>query len=366
MLEILPNANIDEFIGLPFKLYKGNPFYIPELKINTKYLLTKNPFWLHAQREFFIAKRGGRTVGRVAAIINKNHNEHWGDKMGFFGFFECEDNKETAAALINAASAWLKERGCDRLRGPLNPGTNHNCGVLLDNFDKEPVIMMPYNPPYYDGILQGAGLKKAKDLLAFDRTDKDRFSPRMQKIIERILKNPSIKIREIDLKNFEAEVETVRQIYNASWSQNWGFVPIAGAEIQDIAKQLKLIIRPELTCVIEYDGKPAGFSICAPNMNRALKILGGSLANPFKLIRALFAWRKIKDCRMLMLGVHPDYRGKGLELLLVRSIVVGGLANGWQKAELSWLLEDNHAIIQTVEESGCTRTQSYRIYEKDL
>ena len=366
MLEIISGANIDEFIGLPFSLYKGNPFYIHELKSDTKNLLTKDPFWQHAQRELFIARRAGQAVGRVAAIMNKNHNEHWGDKTGFFGFFECEDNNETAAALINAAGAWLKERGCNKIRGPLNPGTNHTCGVLLDNFDKEPAVMMPYNPPFYDGILLGAGLKKAKDLLAFERTDKDQFTPRMQKIIERILKNPSIKMRQINLKNFEAEVETVRQIYNASWAQNWGFVPITEAEIQATAKQLKLIIRPELTCVIEYDGKTAGFSICVPNMNHVLKILGGSLANPFKLIKAFFAWRKIRDCRMVMLGVHPDYRGKGLELLLVRGVVVDGVARGWNKAELSWLLEDNQAIIQTVEEAGCRRVKSYRIYEKDL
>jgi len=366
MLQIIPDADINEFIGLPLILYKGNPFYVADLKANTKHLLTDDPFWQNAEKQLFIARRGGTAVGRIAAIINKNHNTHWQDKTGFFGFFECEDNGETAAALIAAAAGWLKSKGMAAMRGPLNPGSNHTCGVLLDNFDKPPAIMMPYNHAYYDALLQKTGLAKVKDLLAFERTDKDDFSPRMKKIMERILRNSSIKMRQINMKDFDNEVETVRQIYNAAWAQNWGFVPITEAEIQSIAKELKMIIRPELTCVIEIDGKPAGFSISVPNMNHVLKILDGSLYNPLRLIKAFFAWCKIKDCRMLMLGVHPDYRGKGLELLLVRHVVVEGVQRGWNKAELSWLLEDNQAIISTVEESGCYRTKSYRVYEKAL
>ncbi|MDR1123603.1 MAG: GNAT family N-acetyltransferase [Elusimicrobiota bacterium] len=366
MLEILPNADINEFTGLPSELYKGNPFYIPELRADAKKLLTEDPFWLNAERVLFIARREGRPAGRIAAVINRNHNEYWRDKTGFFGFFECEDNAQTAAALTAAAEAWLKQKGCAQMRGPLNPSSNHVCGVLLDNFDKEPCVMMPYNPPYYDGLLQNAGLRKAKDLLAFERTDKDEFSPRMEKIMQRILKNPAVKIRAINLKNFDEEVETVRNIYNASWARNWGFVPITREEMLHTAKQLKLIVRPELTCVIEYSGAPAGFAVSVPNMNRVLKILGGGIGSPLRLLRALFAWRKIKDCRMIMLGVHPDCRGKGLELLLVRNIVVEGMAKGWNKAELSWILEDNEAIIQTMLEAGCRRTKTYRIYQKDL
>jgi ribosomal protein S18 acetylase RimI-like enzyme len=366
MLEILPNADINEFIGLPLKLYKGNPFYIPELRADAKKLLTEDPFWRHAERELFIARRGGAAVGRIAAIINKNHNDYWLDKTGFFGFFECEDNAQTAAALIAAATAWLKECGMDKMRGPLNPSSNHVCGVLLDNFDKEPCVMMPYNPPYYDGLLQSAGLRKAKDLLAFERTDRDMFSPRMGKIMQRILKNPAVKMRAVDLKKFEEETETVRNIYNASWARNWGFVPITRDEMRHTAKQLKLIVRQELTCIIEYNGALAGFAVSVPNMNCVLKILDGGTGSPLGLLRALFAWRKIRDCRMIMLGVHPDCRGKGLELLLVRNIVVEGMAKGWNRAELSWILEDNEAIIQTMLEAGCRRTKTCRIYQKDL
>ncbi|MDR0953213.1 MAG: GNAT family N-acetyltransferase [Elusimicrobiota bacterium] len=361
----IQKASLKDFINFPFELYKGSPYYVGELKVDTKHTLTTDPFWQHARRELFVAKRGAKTVGRIAAIVNEDHNNYWKDETGFFGFFECENNKQTAQALVNAAANWLKGQGLKTIRGPLNPSSNHTCGVLINKFNAMPSIMMPYNPPYYDDILQNAGLKKVKDLLAFERTDKDDFSPRMHKIMARILKNPAIKIRQIDLKHFNDEVEIVRKIYNASWANNWGFVPITEAEIQNVAKQLKLIVRPEITCVIEYNGKPAGFAISIPNMNHTLKILNGRL-NPLKIIPALLKWKQTNDCRMIMLGVHPDYRGHGIELLLVRSVVVKGVNKGWHKAELSWVLEDNQGIISVMEEAGCYKTKTYRIYEKPL
>ncbi len=358
-------ADIKEFIAFPFDLYKGNEFYVPELKTETKHLLTKDPFWLHAERELFLAKRDGKAVGRIAAIVNENHNKHAGDNIGFFGFFECENNPETARALIQAAADWLKAKGKDAIRGPVNPSTNHTCGVLSDNFDSMPCIMMPYNFPYYDELLKSTGLEKAKDLLAFERTDKDSFSPRMEKIILRILRNPELTIRSINMNDFDNEVKYVREIYNAAWSQNYGFVPITEAEINDTAKQLKMIVKPELTCMIEIKGEVAGFAISIPNMNHVLKILNGNL-NPFKLPKALLAWRKIRDCRMIMLGVHPEHRGRGLELLLVKHVVDNGIAKGWNKAELSWMLEDNKAIISVIEEAGCKKTKTYRLYQKNI
>ena len=225
--------------------------------------------------------------------------------------------------------------------------------------------MMPYNFPYYDELLKSTGLEKAKDLLAFERTDKDSFSPRMEKIILRILRNPELTIRSINMNDFDNEVKYVREIYNAAWSQNYGFVPITEAEINDTAKQLKMIVKPELTCMIEIKGEVAGFAISIPNMNHVLKILNGNL-NPFKLPKALLAWRKIRDCRMIMLGVHPEHRGRGLELLLVKHVVDNGIAKGWNKAELSWMLEDNKAIISVIEEAGCKKTKTYRLYQKNI
>jgi len=363
MITTEKTENLEEFIELPFRLYKGNSFYVPELRSDAKHTLSTDPFWHHAKKQLFIARQNGCPVGRIAAIINDGHNKHWKDKTGFFGFFECENNAEAAAALINAASAWLKEQGMESIRGPVNPSTNHTCGILADNFDKEPFIMMPYNFPYYDKLLKSAGLEKAKDLVAFERTDKQDYSPRMKKIIAHILRNPHVKLRRINMNDFDNEVKTVRNIYNAAWAENWGFVPITEEEIEDTAKQLKMIVRPELTCVAEIDGVPAAFAISIPNMNRVLKILNGSL-NPFKLPSALLKWFTLRDLRMIMLGVLPEHRKRGLELMLINQIVKDGINKGWNRAELSWMLEDNEAILSVIEETGCTKTKTYRIYEK--
>jgi GNAT superfamily N-acetyltransferase len=365
MICISAARDLKEFIELPFRLYDGNAHYVASLRRDAKNLLANNPFWLHAERELFIASRGGKAVGRVAAIINKNHNEHWSDKTGFFGFFECENDRQSALALIQAAKNWLKEKGMYSIRGPVNPDTNNTCGVLLNGFDADPMIMMPYNPPYYAPLLESAGLKKAKDLLAFKRTDKDCFSPRMEKIIARVLKNDKIALRRINLNALKNEIEIICEIYNAAWDKNWGFAPITKDEMQAMAKQLKIILRPELTCVLECEGAPAGFALCIPNMNRVLKILNGGL-NIFKLPQAMLEWRKIKDFRMVMLGVHPRYRNKGFELLLVKRVVDEAIKRGWNEAELSWILEDNAGIISTVRESGCKLSKKYRVFESVL
>ena len=364
MVEIF-TATIDEFIDYPFELYKDDPYYVPELKSDTKHLLTKDPLWLNATRVLYVAKRKEKIVGRIAAIVNKAHDAHWQERAGFFGFFECENDQKTANALFDAAEAWLKAQGSTFIRGPMNPSTNHTCGLLIDNFDKMPFIMMPYNPPYYATLIEGAGFKKVKDLVAFERTDKDDFSPRMKKILARIERNKSITKRHLNLKNFDEEVEMVQRLYNASWAENWGNVPISKAEIAKLAKDLKLILKPEITSVIEIDGEPAAFAISIPNMNPVLKILNGSL-NLLKLPRALWAWHKIRDIRMIMLGVDPKHRNRGLDLLLVKHVVVDGVKNGWNKAELSWLLEDNQGIISVVEEAGCHKTKTYRIYQKEI
>lgn len=364
MVEIF-TATIDEFVDYPFELYKDDPYYVPELKSDTKYLLTKDPLWLNATRVLFVAKRLSKVVGRIAAIINKEHDKHWHERAGFFGFFECENDQQTANALFDSAYTWLKSQGATFMRGPMNPSTNHTCGLLIDNFDKMPFIMMPYNPPYYADLIEGAGFKKVKDLVAFERTDKDDFSPRMKKILARIERNKAITKRHLNLKNFDEEVEMVQRLYNASWAENWGNVPISKAEIAKLAKDLKLILKPEITSVIEIDGEPAAFAISIPNMNPVLKILNGSL-NLFKLPKALWAWHKIRDIRMIMLGVDPKHRNRGLDLLLVKHVVVDGVKNGWNKAELSWLLEDNKGIISVVEEAGCHKTKTYRVYQKEI
>jgi len=359
--------NLKRFIDFPYELYKDDPLWVGEVKMDVKHLLTADPFWNHAEKELFLAYKDGKPAGRVAAIINRVHNEKWNEKCGMFGFFDCVDDEEVSAALFPAAKAWLKERGAEIMRGPFNPSINHICGLLVEDFSTFPFIMMPYNFPYYEKLVLAAGFEKAKDLLAFERTKEDKFSERFEKIIARASRGQNIVLRPLNVKKLNEECLIVRDIYNAAWAQNWGSLPISKDEMLELAKQLKMIVNEKLTCVAEVDGVPAGFYICLPNLSHVLKILNGSFLNPLKVVRALMAWRKIKDTRLVMLGVLPEYRKRGLDLLLIKHIVEGGPAAGYDMAEMSWLLEDNANIINVVKECGGREMKRrYRIYQSGL
>lgn len=364
--EISSPSDIQAFIDFPFTLYKDNSYWVGELKADTKHLLdTKNPFWATATRALFMAYEGEKPLGRIMALVNRAHNEYHRENIGFFGFFDCVNDEKVSAALFCAAQDWLKAQGVDKMRGPASPSSNHVYGLLVDGFDSMPAIMMPYNFAYYADLIEKAGLTKAKDLLAFYRTKDDKFSERFLKVCARCERAKGITLRRLNLKKIDEEAEIIRKIYNAAWAENWGFVPLDKRGMADIVKELKPIIRTEGTCVIEENGVPAGFYICIPNMNHVLKILRGSLKNPWRVLKALWTWKHIKDARLIMLGVMPEFRKRGLDLILIKHIVTHGVAV-WNAAELSWVLEDNAGMIRGIEECGCHPYKRYRVYEKSL
>jgi len=366
LIRQLAENEIDAFVAFPFDLYQENPYWVGELKRDSIALISlKNPFWQKAERALFMAYQDEKPVGRIMAIINRAHNEYYQEKMGFFGFFDVVKNEAVCAALFSAAEKWLKVRGMTAVRGPANPSSNHPYGLLIEGFDSMPAIMMPYNYSYYAPFIENAGFSKVKDLLAFRRSKDDTFSERFVKVCSRCEKHQQVSIRRLDLKNLNKEAEIIRQIYNEAWAQNWGFVPLTKQEMADIVRELKPVVRLEGTCVLEVDGKPAGFYICIPNMNHVLKVLRGSLSNPLRLLKALWTWRKIKDARLLMLGVAPEFRQRGIDLILIKHIIEHGVAV-WDWAELSWVLEDNAAMIRGIEECGCHLFKRYRIYQKSL
>ncbi len=366
LVKQLTETELNEFIDFPFSLYQNNPYWVGELKADTHKLLKQdNAFWQRASRALFMAYEGNKPLGRIAAIINHTHNDYYHEKLGFFGFFDCVNDERVSAALFQAAEKWLKEQGMTAVRGPASPSSNHPYGLLVDSFDSMPAIMMPYNYSYYSELIEKAGFSKVKDLLAFKRSRDDVFSERFLKVCTRCEKNQHIHIRRLNLKNLEKEAEIIRQIYNEAWAQNWGFVPLTAREMQDIVAELKPIVRVEGTCVLEVDGEPAGFYICIPNMNHVLKILRGSLKNPVRVLKALWTWRKIKDARLLMLGVRPEFRKRGIDLILIKHIVEHGVAV-WDWAELSWVLEDNEGMLRGIYECGCHLYKRYRIYQKEL
>jgi len=356
-----------QFILLPWRVYTKDPHWVPPLISEQKKLFdrTKNPFFQHARCEFFVARREKDVVGRVAAIVNENHNAIHKDKVGFFGFFECLDDAEAAEALLSTAADWLREHGMDTIRGPMNFSTNEECALLIDGFDASPVIMMTYNPRYYIGFMDNFGLSKGRDLFAYQLTD-DQVPPEdLQRSLERIRKRAGIEIRKIDMKQFSDEIQRVKEVYNSAWSKNWGFVPMTDEEINHMAGQLKQIIDPDLVFFAEIDGRPIGFSMALPDMNQALKKINGRLF-PLGLLKLLWYSRKIDGVRVPILGVIQKYQNKGIAAMFGVETFKAGAKKGFVRGELSWILEDNTVTQRALERLGAKIYKTYRVYEKGI
>ncbi len=363
----IPEKDLGIFVDYPFRLFKNHPFWVGELKRDTVHLLgTGHPFWRHGERKLFMAKRDGRPAGRVAAIVNQAHNNFHGDKTGFFGFFDCEDDKEASGAMLAAAGAWLKAKGMDSVMGPVNPSFNETCGMLLEGFDGPPMVMMPYNPPYYLELAEAAGFTKAKDLYAYRCPTAVGFPDRFEKILARMNRDGNVTIHLADVKNINAAIGEVKDIYNSAWEKNWGFVPMSAEEMDDLAGALKPMLKPDYLFFARVDGKPAGFCLLLPDFNIALKNVQGALG-PLNILPFLYRFSfKLNRGRMLTLGVKKEYRNRGIELLLIKQAVVAAKKMGWEYGELSWTLEDNTRINKTIEAIGSELYRKYRIFEKKL
>ena len=358
-----------EFVRFPWKVYRENPNWVPPLESEVKFLLDEkeNPFFQHAEAACFLARRNGQTVGRIAAIIDRNHIKFHNEQAGFFGFFECLPDCAVARALLDAAESWLKERGVAIMRGPMNPSTNDECGFLLEGFDSPPMIMMTYTPEYYLDYMERCGLTKAKDLYAYICVIKDvAAGGRLERLASAVkTRVPGLTVRPANMKRFQQEVEAVQLIYNSAWSHNWGFVPMTDAETVSMAKKLKPLIAPELMIMAEVDGKPAAFFVALPDYNQVLGKINGKLG-PVGFAKFLWYSRKISDVRVLAMGVVEQYRKKGIEGLLYLESFKAAVKKGYQRAEMSWILEDNLLVQRGCELMGGTLYKKYRIYEKRI
>jgi GNAT superfamily N-acetyltransferase len=359
------------FIDLPYKLYRDNPHWIAPLRIAQKDILNTNrhPFYKTSDVDMFLAEREGRVVGRIMAILNQAHNEFHNERAGFFGFFEVENDPEASTALLDAARDWLRGRGAEVMRGPVNPSTNYECGLLIDSFDSDPVVMMTYNPPYYVDLIERYGLQKAMDLYAYSTSDESFIvSDKLTRVAERLKKKDRISVRTINLKDFKREVEIVRRIYNDAWSRNWGFVPVSEEEFEHLAKDLKQIVDPEIAYIAEKevegraDSEPIGFFLAVPDLNRALKKLNGRLL-PFGLLKLLWYSRKIDFIRIVTLGVVKEYQNLGIAAVFYDEVYRRAPAAGYPRGEVSWVLENNALMNRAMDLLGAQRTKTYRIYE---
>jgi len=353
-----------QFVDLPYRLYRHHPYWVPPLRMAQKELFNtqKHPFYEHAQMQRFLALRNGQVCGRVAAIVDRNYNEFQKEDAGFFGFFESTDDVEVARAVMEAARAWLRERGAKVIRGPMNPSTNYECGMLVEGFDASPNIMMTYNSPSYPRMLEAVGLRKAKDLLAYYSLTAEVDGAKVERVARLAADNQGVVIRTIRMRQFDEEVETVWKLYNASWARNWGFTPMTREEFLHEAAEMKQILKPELVLIGEVAGRAVGFALALPNINQALKHAGGRLF-PFGLFKILYHQRLINELRVVALGVVEEYRTVGVAAGFYAELIRNGRRLGYYLGEMSWVLEDNVLMNRSLKAMGAKKYKTYRIYE---
>jgi len=356
---------LNRFIAFPYDLHRSDPLWVPQLRMDMRTLLSpkKNPFWQHAEAQFFVARSDGRTLGRIGAIRNHLHNQIHQDRVGFYGFFECVNDQQVANALWEAAAGWLSGKGHDTMRGPMSPSINDECGLLVDGFTTPPTLMMPHNPAYYVTLHQRHGFQKAKDLLAYEGSGQ---APpeRYLKIAQRVADRAGITLRPLNLKRFAAEVDLIKELYNQAWEKNWGFVPLTEPEIDHLAKQLKPIAVPDLVPFAVRNGKAVGFAVALPDLNVALRHNPSGRLWGLPLI--LWHARRIRRVRVLLLGTIPEFRGRGIDALLYNWIWTKGVAKGYSWGEGGWILEDNAPMNKAAQALGFRPYKTYRIFDKAL
>jgi hypothetical protein len=370
---VATRGDLRRFVGFPYRLYDARryPQWVPPLRVAVYDALDerKNPFYREAARALFLAERAGEVVGRIAAIENRAHNRFHDDRTGFWGFFECVDDQAVADALFAAAERWLAERGLTVMRGPMTPSTNYECGLLVEGFEHRPTFMTAWNPPYYDTLCARAGFAKAKDLLAFwfeGETTGYALPEFVARQAERALTGGTLTFRDMDPSRFDEEVAGLWATYNDAWEKNWGFVPMSQSEFLHMAKDMKSLLDPRFAFVAEVGGEPVGFMLALPDYNEVLvRNRSGRL---FPLGGPLMLWgkRRIRNMRVMALGVRRAARSRSILALFTHEIMRRGRLYGKNGAEASWLLEDNQLIVKPMRAMGAHERMRWRVYDRNV
>ena len=363
-------AEFAQFLDLPWAIYAQSPLWTPPIKSQERELLTpgEHPFWESARRELFLAARDGRLVGRIAAIVDEKYNAYAGETCGAFGFFECEDDREAAHALLDVARDWLAGQGMTFMRGPLNPSTNYTCGLLVDGFELAPTIMMPWNPPYYPVLLESWHLRKEQDLFAY-LLERSRFNPPewLHDEVARLKAEAHFTCRTSSKATLTEDIRDMLALYKISWADNWGFSPLSDGEAEQHVKELKSVLDPEFFVLFYHNGEPAAGMVALPDMAPLLRRLNGKLG-----LSALWHWWRARaeirgGYRTILFGIREEFRLMGLPLLLLDFMLEKArLRPDFQWVEGSWVLEDNVAINDLLEDFSGRLTKRYRIYRREI
>jgi hypothetical protein len=357
------------FMQLIWDLYRNDPNWIPPIRINQMELVgfKRHPFYDNAKCQAMLCRKEGKVVGRIVALINHGHNQRYDEKRGFFGFFECIDDREAAHSLFRAACQYLKREGMTDVRGPCNPSLNYELGTLVEGFDTPPTFMMTYNPPYHDALIKSFGFEKTQDLYSYvgNISMLDSMDPKIMQMMNQVKDRFNIRVRPASRKNFAADVALFLDIYNRALQGTWGFVPMSAAETRTVGESLRYLIDPAVTSVIEVDGVPVGVGLGLLDYNPIIKKIDGRLF-PFGFLRLLWERRRIKRIRLISTNIVPEWQRWGLGLVLLHRMLPDCLARGITEAEFSWVLESNQLSRGSIERGKVPRTKTHRVYDRSL
>jgi len=372
--EIIPLSrtarDVRRFLNVSYGIYRNDPHWVAPLLIDLQKVFTdNNPLFEHTEMALWVAARNGQDAGRIAGIIDHHHNRGQKDNGAFFGFFECADDAAVSHSLFEAVFSWARQGGARRLLGPMNPTMNDECGLLVDGFDSPPAFMMTYNPRYYLDLVAAEGFRKAKDLLAFHIDFQHCPLDRLARIAEKTRQRyPEITLVPVRRATLSKDLAKAKEVYNAAWQHNWGFIPMTDAEIDFMAKRLKPLLVDGLIWIAEAAGEPVGFMLALPDYNTAIKPLRGRLLTPRLLgfLPYLLGRKCPPRCRVITLGVKEKYRNRGLEALMLSEGFKTGFRLGFKDAEASWILEDNLMMCRLLEVFGGKPYKTYRLFEREV
>jgi hypothetical protein len=360
------------FVRVPFQLHRDNPQWVPPLILDRMQFLnrSKNPYFEHAEAEYFIAERDGEPVGRITAQLDRRWDEYQGGEDGMFGFFETVEDPEVAEGLFAAAEEWLRERGRKRVLGPMDFTTNDELGLLIEGYDLKPMILQNWHPRFYRDLVEGAGYEKTMDLLMWhlalgELKEGDQFDASIHAAAENALREEGVTIRNIDKRNLPAEMRQFTEVYNEAWSSNWGFVPPTDDEVEFHAKLLKQVIDENWAFVAEREGETVGVALSLPDINQVLARMGGRLL-PLGWLHFLRGKPKVDRVRVFALGVKHAYRHTGVAAGLYLKHLAAASPDGIWAGEAGWILETNEAMNRALEGMGGEIVKRYRVYEKAL
>jgi hypothetical protein len=369
--EVIKKQEWNLFLKLPWHLYKNDPLWVPPLLYDLKRQLNprSNPFFQHGEAKYWIALKGGNCVGRIAAIIDHHHNAHYSEKTGFWGFFESIDDTSVSNALLDAAHEWLEKMGMRRGRGPVNLSVNNECGFLIEGFDRSPIMQMSYNPAYYADLLENYGYTKEHDLFAYYISDEmlgnERIMHRVKRISDLVVQRENITFRCFDTKDFGGEVEKMRLLFNDYLSDCWGILPMTKDEAEFMAKSLRPVLIKELALFAESGGKTIGCLLSLPDINQILKSMNGKLF-PFGIFQMLFNKHKMRDIRVMFMGINKSFRRKGLEAVFIYKTIIEASKRKFKGAEMSWVSETNPGMVHELENLHAKLYKRYRVYGMPL